>query len=1319
MGRPERELSPDTGPLHAFAFDLRRLREAAGRPSYRRLSAVANFSVTALSEAAGGNVLPSLAVTLAYVRACGGDVNAWEERWRRVTDELAGRDGEDPAAEVTENAPYLGLATFGPEHAGLFFGRERLVAELCARLADASLIAVFGASGAGKSSLLRAGLLPAVAEGMVDGGACWQVVVMTPGERPVETLSRCLAALAPSLGAAEAEDSRSAAFAYGMAAPHVPVTANGTPSANGTPGMNGAGGTNGRTGADATTASHNGAAVLHRPVSADGAASPNGTTGVNGAGSAASDGLAEDGPAGVRRWVGRVLAERPEPARLLVLVDQFEEVFTLCRDDRERARFVSLLVALGEEPRARVVLGVRADFYAHCAEHADLVAALRDRQVLVGPMEEEDLRRAITGPAGQTGCKVAPELVDLIVAEAGEHAGALPLISHTLLETWRRRRGTSLTLAGYRAAGGVRGAIAATAERVHDELPVERRPLVRRVMLRLIAPGDGTEDTRRRARHAELTGGPDGEAMADVLDRLIGGRLVTADHDSVTIAHEALIRTWPRLRSWLAEDRELLRAHRKLTEAAAEWEQHGRDPAFLYRGARLAGWEGRPLSGLNDVERAFLAAGRAQQARERGAVRRRVVLALAGLTCAVVAVSVLAAMALVQAGEIGAQRDLAVSRQLAAESRTQAQFDPERALRQARRAYAVRPTLEAETALRQALIDDRLIASLPGPAGRQLGVAWSRDGARVAATSSDGTVRVWTRAGGGSGLPGGPPLVLTGHRGEVWSPAFSPDGRRLATAGQDGTVRVWALDGGVAPLVLTGHEGRVWSVAFSPDGRRLASAGDDGTVRVWNAGGGRPVMVLRGHDGPVLGVAWSPDGRRLAGGGEDGTVRLWNADGGRPVAVLRGHGGAVKTVRFSPDGTRVASAGAGVDGTARVWPAGGDGEPVVLRGHDGTVEGLDFSPDGHWLATTSDDATVRVWSTSGAGDPLVVRGHQRVVWSAAFSPDGARLVTAGEDGTVRVWSVLGGATILRGHRDAVWSAEFLPDGRHVVSGGMDGTVGVWDVSGGRRRVLRGHDGEVLGVTAARDGRHVASAGRDGTVRVWDLDGEGGPVVLRGHKGLVWTAPFSPDGRHVATAGIDGTLRVWPADGSGPALVREADADQIRFAVFSPDGRHIATGGADGTVRVWDVDGRTAPVVLRGHQGLVWAVAFSPDGRRLASAGTDGTVRVWPLDGRGAPVVHQAHQGMVWYVSFSPDGRWVASSGHDATVRLWRPDRAGGPLTVSGFGASVESVSFAPDSRRILTTHDDGTVRVWDCAACAPVDRLLQQVDRGLASHAGP
>ncbi|QYC40944.1 translocation protein TolB [Nonomuraea coxensis DSM 45129] len=1199
--------------MHRFAAELRRLRDEAGKPSYRELAKRARFSVTALSEAAGGRVAPTLPVTLGYAAACGGDRAEWEARWHLLMRELEG--DVPPSAE--EAAPYRGLVAFQPEDARWYFGRERLVRELCGRLPGTPFLAVMGTSGSGKSSLLRAGLLPALRQGIIAGGGEWPAVVMVPGEHP-------LRALAADLG--------------------------------------------------------------------------------------------KDGPPHAA-WL-------TAGARLVVVVDQFEEVFTLCRDEGERAAFVAALLALAREPGTHVVAGMRADFYARCAELPGLASVLQDNQLIVGPMEEEDLRRVVTGPAERAGLAVEAELVELVVNEAQGQPGALSLVSHALLETWRRRTGPALTVAAYLAAGGVRGAIAQTAEHVYGELDARGREIARQMFLRLTVPGDGTEDTRRRAPRDELLDGagklpgrrrgPDGDAVAAVLDRAIAARLVIADESRVTIAHEALIRGWPRLRSWLEEDREALRAHRRLTEAVAEWEEHGRDDAFLFRGSRLAVWEGDRTRRLNSLEREFLAASGRREEAARRAGRRRVRLALTGLTAAVVAMTLLAGLALGQAGEATEQRDIALSRQIAAEARNQLHLDPKQALRLAGQAYALWPTAEAEGVLRQGIADDHLLGTLPG-LGRALGVAFSPDDARLAATSADGLVRVWSWSGGGVSPEA--PVVLRGHQGEVWSPAFSPDGRKLATAGMDGTVRVWDLEHPGSAVTLTGHTGGVWTVAFSPDGRAVAGAGDDGTVRIWRLTGGGGPRVLRGPESAAVGVAFSPDGRRLAAGGEDGAVRIWDLAGPDEPLVLRGHGSVVKSVAFSPDGRLLASAG--TDGAARVWRLDQrENAPLMFR-HEGTAEGLAFSRDGHWLATTSDDSTVRVWSPDGEGDPLVLRGHQRVVWGASFSADGRRLATAGEDGTVRVWDPrgTGDPVVLRGHDGAVLGLGFSPDGR-VVTGGVDGTLRIWEPATGAYRALRGHTDEVMGLAVSLDGRRVAGASRDGTLRIWEVDRADDPLVLRGHDGVVWSASFSPDGRRVATAGADGTLRIWDtADPGRPPLLFRADTRQIRFAVFSPDGRQVATAGQDGTVRIWDATGAAAPLVLRGHEGLVWAVAFSPDGRRVAGAGTDGTVRIWPTTGRGEPLVLRGSPNMVWYVAFSPDGRWVAGAGKDGTVRIWRSDTADPPIVIGGFAATVEAVEFSRDGRLLATAHGDGTVRLRRCDVCEPVPALLRQVDDQLADLA--
>ncbi|MFC3500163.1 helix-turn-helix domain-containing protein [Micromonospora krabiensis] len=1215
MGRPERPLDPEAGALQQFALDLRRLRATAGL-TYRQLARRAHFSVTTLSKAASGEVVPSLQVTLAYVAACDGDRDEWTARWHALVAELASAE----KAQVSDDrGPYRGMAAFQQADAEWFFGRERLVSQLCDMLTRLRFVTVFAPSGAGKSSLLRAGLLAAVADGSLAGGRDWATLLMTPGDRPADALA---VRLAREQGQ-EPEALRQA--------------------------------------------------------------------------------LAED-PSSIRSTVERMLADRPPTANLLIVVDQFEEVFTLCRDERERSTFVAALLAAAEAPRARVVLGVRADFYGQCAAYPALVAALHDHQVLVGPMDDDDLRRTITGPAERAGLLVDPALVEVAVAEAGGQVGALPLLSHALLETWRLRQDKRLTLARYREAGGVNGAIARTAERVYAQLSEGQRRQTREIFLRLTALGDGTEDTRRRAPLAELVGGADPTAGAEALARLTAARLVTADEHGFTVAHEALIQEWPRLRRWLTEDRELLRAHRRLTEAAAEWDRHDRADGFLYRGVQLALWEARQAMDLNDLERVFLAASRARDARERRAGRRRTTVALAALAATVVVVSVLAAVALVQADRAGAERDLAVSRQLTVEAGNQLQIDPRQAQRLATRALTTRPTLDAEMVLRQAVVDDRLRSVLPMANGEALGVVFSADGTQLAATGADGEVRIWTWTGQDAAGPG---VVLDGGpTGQVWSPVFSPDGTRLATAGSDGTVRIWRVGQTGPPTVLRGHQGPVWGVAFSPDGRLVASAGEDTTVRVWDARGVGEPLVLRGHTRPAVGVAFSPDGRQLASSGHDTTVRLWDLAARSTSRVLTGPSDATRTLVFSADGTRLACSSS--DGTAWVWPLAGRAAPVVLRGHEGTVEGLALSPDEQWFATTSDDLTVRVWSARGGGDPLVLRGHTNRVWAVAFSPDGSRLVSAADDGTVRVWDPGSDRQTLRGHGGAVWSAAFTPDGQRLVSGGEDGAVRVWDLTGrAEPRVVGRHDGDIYGLTVSPDGTRVASGGKDGTVRVWDLAGEREPMVFRGHEKQAWIADFSPDGRYLASVSNDKSLRIWDVTGGGEPVVHRA-AEEIRYAAFSPDGTTVATAGAHGTLQIWDALGDAAPRLLPGHEGLVWAVAFSPDGRKVASSGFDGTVQIHSLTRDAAPVVLRGHEGPVWHVSFSPDGQWVLSSGKDGTARLWRASEAARSVTFTGFGASVETVDFSPDGERLVSTHDDGTVRVWPCRACAPVRSLLAE-----------
>jgi WD40 repeat protein len=724
--------------------------------------------------------------------------------------------------------PYVGLRAFEEDDAEFFFGREELVAEMLARLTKSSLLAVVGPSGSGKSSLVRAGLVPALRAGALANSDTWLVRILTPGEHPLEELAMRIASVARMSSRSVLDDLR-----------------------------------------------------------AD--------------------------PARSDLAIGQALANEQQTARLVLVVDQFEEVFSSCRDDDERNAFLQALAAAAR--RALVVVCVRGDFYGRLAEYRTLAALVQDNHLLVGPMSEDELERAVDAPAEQARLEVEPALTKQVVGEVLGQSGALPLLSHALLQTWERREGRTLTLAGYKKSGGVRGAIRQTADNAYEQLSEEEQRLARDIFLRLTEPGEGTEDTRRRASLAELARTPAEEPqLAKVLNILAGERLITTSGDWFEIAHEALIRNWPRLRGWLDENREGRQTHNRLIQAAQQWDQLGREKAALYAGTRLAtttAWANEHEHDLSALEREFLSASGADATR-RTRLRQGGVLALVMLVLLALGFGVYARH---QSQVATRQRNSATSLVLASASNEELAAHPDRALLLSLAAYRTSPSVQAESSMISALETARRsgVKAILHHVSRVASVAFSPDGRTLA--TFDTAVRLWdVRTHQQLGEP------LTGHGGAgppINAVAFSPDGQTLASQGFDGTVRLWKVQTHQElgqPLPGSGR-----GVAFSPDGRTLATAGAFGTVRLTDVHTHRPVgQPLTGHIGDVSSVAFSPDGRTLASAGFDGTVRLWDVRSheqlGRP---LTGHTGAVNGVAFSPDGQTLASAGA--DKTVRLW----------------------------------------------------------------------------------------------------------------------------------------------------------------------------------------------------------------------------------------------------------------------------------------------------------------------------------------------------------------------------------------------------------------
>ncbi len=1193
-------------------------------------------------------------------------------------------------------APYLGLEPFSAADADRFVGREREIDALSNRLRTTALQIVVGASGAGKSSFVHAGVVPALPPGS-------RIVTMRPGSRPVATL-------AARLGAA------------GVAAADV-------------------------------------RALLDAPSAS--------TPALGAAEAPAADAVGGGGP-------------------LVVVVDQLEELFTLCRDEAARERFDGIVDALASTPdgRIRVICTLRDDFVMRAAALPLLGPRLASSVFFLGNPSREDLIRTIVEPARRAGyelsdAELAPEMADAVTGRPG----ALALLSFTASRLWelRDRQFHQLTRRAYEGMGGVGGALGQHAEQTIAALGPEERRLVREAFRHLVT----AEGTRAQLSIAELGQALDSPSAGAVIDKLVTARLlVIAEHEDgarVEIVHEALLAAWPRAREWIREDADSARMRDQVRSAARQWDERGRVRGLLWRDealGELERWRVRHEEhGLTALERAFADASRDATARVRRFRRLSLVTAFAVLGVAL-------AITLWLRGEAAHQRSVADHQRGLADQRAreiQAQLvrshvergqqallggDVKAALEALEAAYSMGDRSHAVRFMlaRARESKEAELATLAGHAGQVWFAAFSPDGTRVLTAGLDpavylwdpttgrvvalrghappvlatwtpggevltadaaGTIRMW--AGDGqlrASIAGGPSaaseLEITsdgehfavarsdgsvaigdarsGKLRTTWKAdsraidalAFDPWGARVVTSDRSGGVVVWSLEGRELAR-LEGHTRSVWGAVFDPTGERVITASLDRTARVWDARSGKAIHRLVGHEDRVIDVAVDSRARRVATASADTTVRVWNLDTGESIATLRGHTAQVNAVVFAPDDQLVSVAG---DGTARVWDLS-HGVQTAAYHHGGNLRGIGLDPRAGRLATGSWSSTVKIWdlrrqSRLETYTSPVARTGEDGTRSIEAMAEAGRLARIGTGG-IAAWE-------LASSRHWTWSAQRIEhgalsaDGQLAIAADADGVLHVLDAKGSLRHRFRGPGPGVGCVALYPDGRRAATCGPGGKVRVWEV--ATGRRVAERHVGPVNAIGLSSDGGVMfAVETIEapgGKATGWLLAGDLSRAIRLEHDAGLEKATFSPDGARLATLSHDGTARIWNRDGGLEATLH--HAGPLAAAAWSSDGSWLATGTSAGTLTIWDRSTWRARKLIEAHVNFISALAIGDRDTLIASAGGDGIVKLWDVELL---LQVARIptGRAVNHLAF--DRDRILASGPLAT-QAWRC-----------------------
>ena len=1179
--------------------------------------------------------------------------------------------------------PYKGLRAFQQADAADFFGRSAMIERVLDRLQEPvvenNFLAVIGPSGSGKSSLVKAGVLPALRSGGVPGSERWYYAEMVPGEAPMEELASALLSVSSS-----------------------PL-----------PGL------------EDTLREH-------------------------------IDGLA----------IGVNEALPTKDNKLLLMVDQFEELFTQVEEESERQHFLDLILnAVSAEDSPVIILAtLRADFYDRPLLYQGFGELIRARTELVLPLNDEELEETVSGPAYRVGAVLEEGLVEAIIEDVREQPGALPLLQYALTELFERREGALLTNAAYQDIGGTLGALAKRAEEVFRRFDDAGQYMARQMFLRLVTLGEGQEDTRRRILQSELLTLGDRDVVEDVIDRFGRYRLLTFDRDDTTrsatieVAHEALIRQWERLREWLTESRQDVRLERELLHAATDWEGSKRDPSYLMQGNRLLTfeeWAETTTLRLNELEQEYLAASlaarderdaieRARQERERELERqkaRNMRIAAGIFAIAAVVAVILSLFAFDQSNKANEQRAIAeTERERADEQRVIAETERERAedalhiaeinekknlslalAANARTAFGEHdPALALPVAIEarhvfeppeaQVLRMLGLATYAPGPRFRfdhssksTLTVQASSSGSFGAFAGTEGVIRLVDTSSGEMMREIDTGSVVTGI-------TISVDDQWIAASLADHTVGVWDIESGVERYRLSGHEDLVTDVEFSPDGAVLASSSADTTVRLWDVATGQQLRVLDGHIDYVIKIDFSADGAMLASGSaaigvnerdrtpEHNTIQVWDVASGENLLTIPPDGvGYIRDVEFSPDGSVVAGTtwNAALGGTARLYDRQTGAELLRLYAHRDVMPDIEFAPGGNLLATSSNDASIKIWDLEKGVLVASYVGFAERVHDIDYLPNGEYLLVGlgnagnfpdGEDnpasGEAFLWDLRNRAQAQAylGHTDLGRAADISPDGSLVASGSGP-----------------------LALPANLDDM-------DATARIWDADSGEELLVLQGHEHMVDSVRFTLDGQHLLTGSWDGSIRRWDL-GTGEQIQRYdiPEAPRVNMIDVLPNGAQFVSASGDGIIRLWDIESGEVLREYLGHEAPVNGVNVSDDGTLIVSAagdfgGTDPTIRLWDVASGELLQTLEGHTWLTNYAEIAPNNEFVISTSWDKTVRMWDVETGAEIKQFVGHTNFTWGVAISADSQTLVTTASDATVRIWDIPSGEELNR---------------